>query len=340
MKKKHSFFFHIFVFVLAQIAWLFMLGLWIYLYVYNVIILNRLGEVLPKQLISRGMDVFILVGGCILFVAVSIGMSLIFRYLSLHLKLNNLYDTFIANVTHELKSPLASIQLHLETMNMRKVTREKQKEFFALMLKDSDRLKNLVNSILEISGLEHKDLAYNCDIYPTETIVKNLLRESMDQLNLSDDRVEVVGKCPHECVVDKHALRIAFDNLLDNAQKYTMRPFNITVTLGYTKKNVTIRFQDDGIGIGPPDQKRIFKKFHRIYNRDIPNVKGTGLGLYWVREIIKYHGGKIEVSSEGRNRGASFTIHLPIYRIYKTRYLNYLLKIAKRKKELRNEDNG
>ena len=275
-----------------------------------------------------------------MFVAVSVGMSLIFRYLSLHLKLNNLYDTFIANVTHELKSPLASIQLYLETMNIRRVSEEKQKEFIALMLKDSDRLKNLVSSILEISGLEHKDLAYNCDVYPTETIVKELLQETKEELNLSDGMIKINGECPHKCVVDKNALRIAFNNLVDNAQKYTIRPLQITITLGYTKKNVTIRFQDNGIGIGPLDQKRIFKKFYRIYNRDIPNVKGTGLGLYWVREIIKYHGGKIDVSSEGRNRGTSFTIHLPIYQIYKTRYLNYLLKIAKRKKELQDDNHG
>lgn len=338
MRKHQSFFFHIFVFVLAQLAWLSLLGLWIYRYFYNIMVLNELEDVLPKHILSRAPDYVLLVGGCILFVAVSIGMSLIFRYLSMHLKMNKMYDNFIANITHELKSPIASIQLYLQTLDIRDVSKEKQQQFIHMMLKDTNRLQNLVHSILEISGLEHKQLAYNCDIYPTDKLVKSLILDAKDQFNLKDDEVIIQGECPYQCVVDKGALKIAFDNLLNNAIKYSNGDLVITISLSFTDKSVIIKFSDNGIGISRLNQKKIFKKFFRIYSPDSPSVKGTGLGLYWVKEIVKYHGGKIDVQSEGRDKGTCFIIEFPIYQVSKKRYLNYLLKIAKRQKQQRKDD--
>ena len=336
MRKSRSVFFYIFVFVLAQLAWLSLLGLWIYRYFYNILLMNELENVLPEQIISKAYDSVLLIGGCILFVAVSIGMSLIFRYLSMHLKMNNMYDNFIANITHELKSPLASIQLYLQTMEIRKVNEEKQKQFIQLMLKDADRLQNLIHSILEISGLEHKQLAYNCDIYPADDLIKSLIRDAREQFNLAENHIIIQGDCPYQCVVDKSALKIAFDNLIDNAIKYSVDKPNIVIALASTAKSVIITFSDNGIGISKLNQKKIFKKFFRIYSADSPNVKGTGLGLYWVKEIIKYYGGKIEVHSDIKNKGTKFVIELPIYQVSKTRYLNYLLKIAKRHKQQQN----
>ena len=100
---------------------------------------------------------------------------------------------------------------------------------------------------------------------------------------------------------------------------------------------MVVTFKDQGIGISGKDQKQIFYKFHRIYRRDIPSVKGSGLGLFWVREIIRTHGGRIYVHSEGKDRGTVFTIELPIYRTTKKRYINNLLKITKKLKGVRDE---
>jgi signal transduction histidine kinase len=124
-------------------------------------------------------------------------------------------------------------------------------------------------------------------------------------------------------------MRIVFNNLIDNAIKYSAQPVSIDVKVYCSAKHVSIEIKDQGVGISVRDQKRIFNKFERIDSQDSPSVKGTGLGLYWVREIIRYHGGKISIQSEGTNRGTTFKIELPVYRASKKRYIKNLLKISK-----------
>ena len=337
LMKIWRFLFHpVLVFVMAQLAWLSLLGIWIYWYVSNYIIFKKVGDKLAPQIISKSTNVVALVVGLVLLVAILVGIYLIFIYLNRQLKMTKLYDNFIANVTHELKSPLASIQLYLETMKIREVPRPKQKEFITLMLKDANRLQNLINSILEISGLEQKKIAHNFQVYIAETVVRTLINEAVEQFKLNKQAVKIEGSAPCQCVVDRSALKIVVDNLVDNAIKYSTEPVQLTVKLTCKVKKIIIEFIDQGIGISIKHQKKIFHKFHRIYDRNSPTVKGTGLGLYWVKQIVKYHGGKITVFSDGEDRGATFTIELPIYQTSKKRYIKYLLNITKRTEHEKN----
>ena len=137
MKKRHFLKHPVVIFVLAQLAWLSLVGIWIYWYISNYIIFELAEDKVSPQLVSKSLNLFALITGLFLLVAVLTGMYMIFIYLNKQLHLTKLYDNFIGNVTQELKSPLASIQLYLETMNIRKVPRAKQKEFFALMMKDA-----------------------------------------------------------------------------------------------------------------------------------------------------------------------------------------------------------
>ncbi len=326
MKKQRSTIYHTFVFILAQIAWLCLLGLWIYRYVHNVIILNLISDQLPSTKISRVADVLVFVGGCVMLVGVSFGMSMIFRNLNVQLRLTRLYDNFIASVTHELKTPLASIQLYLETLESRKVPAETQKEFYQIMLRETDRLKGLIDTILEVAGLEQKKRVYYCEVYQADEVLKTLIDEVREQFNLPEDAVHFVGSAPCQCVVERNALKILFNNLMDNAIKYSKEPVNITVRLRCKLKKILIEFQDKGIGIPKTEQRKIFQKFQRIKQSNVSIVHGSGLGLYMVKEIVKYHGGKIRVFSEGENMGTSFNIELPIYRLSKKHYLQRLLK--------------
>ncbi|OQX95642.1 two-component sensor histidine kinase [candidate division KSB1 bacterium 4572_119] len=328
MKKFHFLKHPVVIFVLAQLAWLSLVGIWIYWYISNYIIFDLVGDKVSPQLVSKSINLFVLITGLFLLVAVLTGMYLIFIYLNKQLHLTKLYDNFIGNVTHELKSPLASIQLYLETMNIRDVTGAKQKEFIALMRKDANRLNYLINSLLQISGLEQKKIAHSFDIYSLEPLVRNLISESARQFNIPDDAIKITGTAPCSCVLDTNAIKIVIDNLIDNAIKYSKETVQLKIQLACNSKSFVIQFIDQGVGISPKDRKEVFKKFHRIYNPDSPNVKGTGLGLYWVKEIIKYHGGKISVFSEGRNKGSTFKIELPIYQTTKKRYINSLLKIS------------
>ncbi len=334
MEKRHSLFYYVFIFVLAQLAWLMLLGIWIYWYVTNNVAFEKGNSAASQQIVYDASRVFVFVGGIILLVGISFGLSLIFRNLFVQFKLTNLYDNFIANITHELKSPLSSIQLYLETLDSRFVEDEKRKEFVSLMIKDAERLKNLINSILEISALEQKKAAYNYHLCVMNSIIKKQLNELISQYNLPLDAIKIKGDASCKCVIDQNALKIVFSNLIDNAKKYSVEPVQILIKLYCDNKKAVIEFSDNGIGIPANERKKIFNKFYRIYSNNIPNVKGSGIGLYWVKEIIKDHGGKIFVVNNDKIQGAIFHIEFPVYRNSKQKYLNNLLKITKAKKQL------
>lgn len=344
MKKIDSLFSSILIFVLAQAAWFSLLGLWIYWYVSNYIIFEYVGENAPPQIISDSTNVFALVSGIVLLVFISIGMSYIFVYLNRQMNINKLYDNFIASVTHELKSPLSSIQLYLETIKSRNVPTQKQKEFVSIMIKDTDRLNNLINSILHLSGIEQKKMVrkypHDYQIYHANNILKNLLNKSIDKFHLSSDSVKITGDPDCLCVIDGNWFEIVFYNLFDNAIKYSKNKPQINISLSNSLKKINIEFSDNGIGLSYKDQKKIFNKFQRIENDYNPSVKGTGLGLYWVKEIVKYHGGKIQVFSKGQDMGTRFLITLPVYQTSKKRYIKNLLKISRKNEEKPDEFDG
>ena len=290
--------------------------------------MTEVGGQVSAEMLAESTNVLALVGGLVLLVVISIAMSLIFIYLTKQMNLTKLYDNFIANVTHELKSPLSSIQLYLETMKTRKVPANKQEEFLAMMLRDTQRLNRLINSILEISGLEQKKLAHKYSIKNAQQISEQIISEAIKDYRISDSTVLIEGDSDCQCVIDQEAFRIVINNLFDNAIKYSRGEVKIEIQFSQNLKYFVCKSRDHGIGVPIKKQEKIFYKFLRLYNQDSPSVKGTGLGLYWVREIIKAHGGKISVFSAGKNRGTTFTIELPIYRTTKKRYINYLLKLT------------
>lgn len=338
--KKYKLLLHpVVVFVSAHLAWLSLLGLWIYWYVSNYIIFETVGNKLSPQLAAKKFNVVALVAGLFFLVALLVGIYLIFIYLNKQRNLNKLYDNFIANVTHELKSPLASIQLYLETMNMREVPPARQREFIQLMLKDANRLKHRIQSILEISGLEQKSIAHNFHVHDVESVVRRLISEAKEQFNIDSDSILVRGHTACLCVIDPDALRIVINNLIDNAIKYSVDPVKISIELLSSEKRFILKFTDNGIGLSPVAFKTIFEKFKRIQNYESPTVKGTGLGLYWVKEIIKYHGGSVSVFSRGKMKGTTFKLELPIYQSTKKRYINYLLKLTRKQEKKQIIDN-
>jgi len=339
MKRRRSFFYHISVFVVSQVAWLGLLGIWIYWYVSNYIIFEKAGEKLSPEIVYNGTKVLPFVGGIILLVSISFGMSLIFRHLNVQLRLNNLYDNFISNITHELKSPLSSIQLYLETLNSRSVPAEKQKEFINMMIKDASRLKTLISSILEISALEQKKIVHDFHAYHVDKLINELLAGAAEQYNLPNDAIKIEGSTKSRCIVDKNAIKIVLNNLTDNAIKYSMEPVKINVKFRTQFSKITIDFSDNGIGIPSEELKNVFSKFYRVYGDNIPNVKGTGLGLYWVKEIIRNHGGKITALSEGINKGATFRIELPVYNEFIRKFKKSLLAKKKQKKLVETTEN-
>ncbi len=320
MRGKHSLFYHILIFIIAQLVWLSLLGIWIYWYVSNYIIYEKVGDQVSPQLLYDVQNALPFVLGLILLIGLSFFTSVIFRDLNVQLRIRELYDNFIGNVTHELKSPLSSIQLYLETLKHRDVPPEKQKEFLEIMLKDADRLQRLINSILEISSQEKIKSLQNYEVYRADYFLKTVLEESFERFRIKKENYRITGDAPCEIIAVKESIRIVFDNLADNALKYSPDGVDINVKLASNSNKLSIDFSDNGIGIPFNEKKKIFKKFYRINNKNIPNVKGTGLGLYQVKQIIKLHGGKINLINNNGTGGAAFRIELPVYSKSKKRY--------------------
>ncbi len=296
----------------SQAAWLCLLALWIYWFVRNYLIFIEVGERLSPQIVLNAQNIVALIIGLVLLAALMTSMTIIFSRLNKQMRLTRLYDSFIANVTHELKSPLASIQMYLETFQNRDVPASKQDEFISIMMKDTRRLESQINTILELSGLEEPKNIFNPEPFWAEDLVRTLCEEAADALKLPQEGYKVEGDGACMCRVDENALRVVFMNLFDNAVKYSVGEVRISVTMSHTNKRFYVDVTDNGIGIPKSSGKEVFKKFRRLYYPEVPSVKGTGLGLYRVKEIIRFHRGRVRVISEGKGGGTTFRIELPV----------------------------
>lgn len=260
-------------------------------------------------------EVALLVLGIIFFALIITGLILNTVFLVREIRRSEQHDAFLNSITHELKTPIASIKLYLETLKSRKVTPEKQMEFYDVMLADSDRLLNTVEQVLQASRTRDKKRQFNV----SEIDLGALINESINIVRTRRDLDEAAIRFtePAESIKvmgDTAELQTAFINLLDNAIKYSGDTPKISIRTKKTGLNnkVDIFIKDSGIGIPPNDLKRIFKRFYRVANPRALETKGTGLGLFIVKAIIEKHAGKISAQSRGEGLGSTFLVHLPI----------------------------
>jgi len=228
-------------------------------------------------------------------------------------------DSFIDSVTHELKSPLASISLCLETMETREVPAEMHTRFIQMMKRDVDRLRDFIEHILEAGRLEHNER----EVEEEPTILAELVNRCMDQVKkrhvLNSDTIQLVWRIssPDSPIfTDPTALEIVLLNLLDNAIKYSKHKDEIDVSLTILEDAdwLTFEVRDKGIGLSKKHLKKVFNRFHRVERPDKPKVKGTGLGLYVVSSLVRRLGGQIIAESEGEDLGSTFKAKLPLHR--------------------------
>lgn len=266
-------------------------------------------------IILNTTEIALLVFGIIFFLLIITGLVLNTTFLIREIRRNEQHDAFINAVTHELKTPLASIRLYLETLKKRDLDENKRQEFYDVMLADSDRLLQTVEQVLRAgqSGLRRRKLNLRkVDVGELVTECVNLTRV---RHNLAAEAVKftesVNGERP-QVKADAEELRVAISNLLDNAVKYSVKGVQISVEVAtLDPKKVAVRIQDKGIGIPSAQLKRIFKRFYRVPGRVMARFKGTGLGLFIVSSVVERHGGKVFAESEGPGQGSRFTIELP-----------------------------
>jgi len=255
-----------------------------------------------------------LVIGVVLFMLIIAGLILNTIFLVREIRRNEQHDSFINAVTHELKTPISSIRLYLETLQARDVTDAQRQEFYRIMHKDTDRLTDTVEQVLRAA--ETVEASKRRDWTPVEMVsltheCMELARQrhQLDASALNEHSLVTAGEAT-TVLGDASELRTALSNVIDNAVKYSHAQVAVSSEVAAEGNEVVIRISDQGVGIPPQDLKHVFKRFFRtgaIRNK----VKGTGLGLFIVRTIIRKHRGKVRADSEGEQRGATITLRLP-----------------------------
>jgi signal transduction histidine kinase len=252
--------------------------------------------------------------GVILFPLIIAGMVLNTIFLVREIRRNEQHDSFINAVTHELKTPVASMRLYLQTLQSRDLDEDKRREFYRIMLEDSDRLLHTIEQVLRAGS--------------TSARWRRIARARVDLGEIARDCVELARTRYHldgEALVyeqqiegapivlgDPDELKAAVWNLVDNAVKYSSGDVRVRVRLEAADSNrVAVRVIDRGVGISPHELRRVFRRFYRIPAAVAMRAKGSGLGLFIVRSVARKHGGRAFAESEGPGRGSTFTLLLP-----------------------------
>ena len=256
-----------------------------------------------------------LVVGIILFALIIAGLVVYTIFLVLEIRRNDQHDSFINAVTHELKTPIASIRLYLETLQSRELDEAQRREFYKVMLDDADRLLYTVEQVLKAGIAGQKKSKTSRAMIPLPPLLQECVELARIRHHLPEDALQC--RAPENngdasVLGDADELRTAISNLLDNAIKYSGEKVAITAQV-VTEDDEKLRVEvtDSGLGISRAELKAIFKRFYRAPGREVRRVKGTGLGLFIVRSIAKKHGGRVVADSAGEGKGSTFTLELP-----------------------------
>jgi len=297
-------------FIGIQLVWVVVLVFWISWFMRSHRKLRTLAEKYSPELIQGGTEWFILIEGIVLLAAILVGVYVIFLYWQRQNALNRARHQFVAQVTHELKSPIASLQLHLETIRRRQPGAEKLADFVNTMLSDTRRLDMLTSNLLTANRLEHKGFKLSLQTTNFSELTENYFRDQ--QYSLPRAGRMKLDVAPGLLVnLDSDSLETVFRNLLENALLYSDGPPAIRVSLQAEGRFAHLVFSDQGRGMEPADQKKVFQMFYRVR---IPGktVRGSGLGLFIVRGVIKLHRGRVWIESPGLGAGTAIHIMLPL----------------------------
>ena len=303
----------LFALIAIQLVWVLLVIFWIYWFIGSNKAFRKLAALYRPELAGRGIDWTVLVIGLALLLVILPGVYVIFLYWKRQSDLVNQQKNFMSQVTHELKSPLASIQLHLETIKLRNPPSDKMERFLDTMLADTDRLNNLINNLLLAAKLEHRVRASQYPVIDFSQLVARIMEQKRSKLpeggSITSDVEEGI-----KAAIDTERMETVLRNLFENACLYSLASPEIRVTLTRSgQKNCLLTFQDHGKGIEAKDLKKVFQMFYRV-RRSGENIRGTGLGLYIVKSVVRDHGGKVRVKSEGAGKGTTFLITLPVAR--------------------------
>jgi signal transduction histidine kinase len=249
--------------------------------------------------------------GSLLFLLLIAGLVLIVILLLREVRLNERQSNFVSAVTHELKTPVASLRLYLDTLEYRELAVERRQEFFRTMRQDLDRLNSTINSVLNAAMYTDRPVAEPRPL-DLARVARRAIELTLTRHQLPREAVRYEGPESLRVAGDPQALETALLNLLDNAVKYSRDRLEIEVEVwGDGDGQAHVRVHDHGIGMSRTHLPFIFARFYRIGSEVRRSRTGTGLGLFIVRSIVKGHRGTITADSPGPDRGSTFTITIP-----------------------------
>lgn len=300
----------LFALIGIQLVWVLLVVLWIYWLVGRHKEFRELAKTYRPELLVRGFDWPVLVEGLVLLIIILAGVYVIFLYWRRQSKLYQQQKDLMAQITHELKSPLASIQLHLETISLRKPPPEKLERFIDTMLGDTDRLNNLISNFLMAAKLEQRRKVQQYPVIDISELVATFMERKREKLP-EGGNIALSIEPGIRCRADAEEMETVLRNLFENALLYSVGAPEIRVTLERADNRCRLTFQDNGRGIEASELKRVFRMFYRV-RQHRENIRGTGLGLFIVKSVVNEHGGTVKVKSEGLGKGCSFEIMLPM----------------------------
>lgn len=309
MKLLRKIFHPVMALIAIQLVWITLVVFWIYWFVGKHREFRALAEKYRPELIGQGFNWPVMVEGLLLLVVILIGVYVIFVYWNRQSNLYAKQRDIISQVTHELKSPLASIQLHLETIRLRKPAEDKLDAFVGTMLADTDRLHYLINNLLMAARLEQRRKPAERRLTDMSAMLAEYVERERAHLPQGGS-ISLEAEPLLKLLVDPEEMGMVLRNLFENAMLYSPGSPEITVRLAKAGNSVRLSIQDKGRGLEQRELKRVFDMFYRVHPAG-ENVRGTGLGLYIVSTIIRGYGGNVHVESAGLGQGCTFTITLP-----------------------------
>lgn len=244
--------------------------------------------------------------GTVFFVIVILGLWKIRSSIKKELQLSHQQRNFILSVTHELKTPLSSIKLYLQTLNRRSLAEEQRTEIVTNALKENTRLEHMIENILTVSRIENGAYLF----HPEDVNVNSLIEQVVHPFNIDKQlKIEVICTKDLTYHTDKSALESIFSNLLENALKYAGKDAQINIQCELVENKLQIMFSDNGPGIPPDRLNDIFGRFVRLENEDTRQSKGAGLGLYIVDQFVRGQQGFIKAINNEPS-GLKFIINI------------------------------
>jgi signal transduction histidine kinase len=265
----------------------------------------------PRDMVRRQAMTF-MAAFALLLVVIAAGLVATYRLVRRESEIARLKSDFVANVSHDLKTPLSLIRMFAETLEMDRVPDEqRRREYYGILTRESERLSRLIDNVLDFSRIESGRQRYEIAPGPVEPVIHEVLETFRHPLAQQGFTVDVsIGPDLPDVPLDPEAMKQALANLVDNAMKYSADRRRVTVGARREAGGVLVDVADEGIGIPLSERTRIFEKFYRIGRSETQGRRGSGVGLALVKHIVEAHGGRVTVDAPPGG-GSRFTLHLP-----------------------------